>query len=182
MRNVWQKRLRATRVWVGLGLVTTALAQPPAAQAFDVLVEAQNYAKTLERQTIYDTPEYQLKLALLSARELVGALATQVADPEREFVTDLCWNHGNGCAGDIRLWDWQEKGYGIVQPVLFMARNGATLSGHVWATKAGPAKRPGVVITNGSVQATEQLYWFVAQALAKAGYVVLTWDAGPGPI
>ena len=32
------------------------------------------------------------------------------------------------------------------------------------------------MITNGSVQADEQLYWFVAQTLAKAGYVVLTWD------
>jgi dienelactone hydrolase len=32
------------------------------------------------------------------------------------------------------------------------------------------------VITNGSVQADEQLYWFVAQTLAKAGYVVLTSD------
>ena len=32
------------------------------------------------------------------------------------------------------------------------------------------------MITNGSVQAAETLYWFVAQALAKAGYVVLTSD------
>jgi dienelactone hydrolase len=32
------------------------------------------------------------------------------------------------------------------------------------------------VITNGSVQAPEQVYWFVAQTLAKNGYVVLTWD------
>ena len=57
-----------------------------------------------------------------------------------------------------------------MQPVLFTARNGATLSGHVWATRAGPAQRPGIVITNGSVQAPETLYWFVAQTLAKAGY------------
>ena len=33
------------------------------------------------------------------------------------------------------------------------------------------------MITNGSVQAPEQLYWYAAQTLAKAGYVVLTWDA-----
>jgi dienelactone hydrolase len=100
----------------------------------------------------------------------------QATDPEREFVTDLCWNGNDGCAGDVRLYDWQTKGYGIVQPVLFTARNGATLSGHVWATKAGPARRPGIVITNGSVQADEQLYWYAAQTLAKAGYVVLTFD------
>ena len=97
-------------------------------------------------------------------------------DPERQFMGDLCWNGSDGCAGDVRLYDWGPKGYGIVQPVLFTARNGATLSGHIWATKAGPAKRPGIVITNGSVQANEPLYWFAAQALAKAGYVVMTWD------
>jgi dienelactone hydrolase len=32
------------------------------------------------------------------------------------------------------------------------------------------------VITNGSVQASEELYWWAAQTLAKAGYVVLTRD------
>src|SRR5581483_10803227 len=48
--------------------------------------------------------------------------------------------------------------------------------GHVWATVAGPRKRPGVVITNGSVQADEQMYWYAAQTLAKDGYVVLTFD------
>jgi hypothetical protein len=32
------------------------------------------------------------------------------------------------------------------------------------------------VITNGSVQAPEQLYWFAATTLAKRGYVVLTHD------
>jgi hypothetical protein len=39
----------------------------------------------------------------------------------------------------------------LVRPVLFTARDGATLFGHIWATVAGPAKRPGIVITNGSV-------------------------------
>jgi dienelactone hydrolase len=82
----------------------------------------------------------------------------------------------DGCAGDARLYDWAPKGYGTVDKVLWTARDGATISGRVWATKAGPAKRPGIVITNGSVQADEQLYWFVAQTLAKHGYIVLTFD------
>src|SRR5205085_11424796 len=56
------------------------------------------------------------------------ALQIQASDPEREFVTDLCWNGNDGCAGDVRLYDWQTNGYGIVQPVLFTARNGATRS------------------------------------------------------
>lgn len=146
------------------------------AQAFDPAVEAQNFSKIEERQTIYNTPPYQVLLREVSAQNRAAALAMQAADPERNFSGHLCASGEDGCAGDVRLYDWQVKGYGIVQPVLFTARSGATISGRVWATKAGPSKRPGIVITNGSIQADEQLYWFVAQTLAKAGYVVLTSD------
>jgi dienelactone hydrolase len=151
-----------------------AAANPPS--AFDPAVEAQNFSITQQRQAIYDTPQYQGELAADSAQSQADGQLTAAADPERNFTDDLCWNHGNGCAGDIRLNNWASNGYGIVRPVLFTARNGATLSGHVWATVAGPAKRPGIVITNGSVQADEQMYWYAAQTLAKAGYVVLTFD------
>lgn len=153
----------------------TALGCATAAQAFDPGVEAQNYSKGQERQRIYDTPQYQQLLFQVSQQNESAALAMQAADPERNFMGHLCARGDNGCAGDARLYDWQTKGYGIVRPVLFTSRSGATISGHVWAT-AGPQKRPGIVITNGSVQADEQLYWFVAQTLAKAGYVVLTSD------
>jgi dienelactone hydrolase len=153
-----------------------ALGAVPAVAAFDPGVEAKNFSKTQERQAIYDTPEYQARLRSQSTTNQADALAMAAKDPERQFTGDLCWNGSDGCAGDVRLYDWGPKGYGIVQPVLFTARNGATLSGHIWATRAGPAKRPGIVITNGSVQANEPLYWFAAQALAKAGYVVMTWD------
>src|SRR5213078_1531581 len=123
-----------------------------------------------------NTPEYRQLLAQISTQNEAASVAMQAADPERNFQGHLCARGDDGCAGDVRLYDWQANGYGIVQPVLFTARNGATLSGHVWATKAGPAKRPGIVITNGSVQADEQLYWYAAQTLAKDGYVVLTFD------
>src|SRR3954470_8871431 len=165
------------RGWSLAGIAAAVLlAGASAAYAFDPVVEAQNYGKGLERQSIYTTPSYEAKLRVVSQLNGLNALKMQATDPGREFVTDLCWNGNDGCAGDVRLYDWQTNGYGIVKPVLFTARNGATLSGHVWATKSGPAKRPGIVITNGSVQADEELYWYAAQTLAKAGYVVLTWD------
>ena len=157
-------------------MLAAALLAVPAARAFDPVTEGKNYSKVEERQRIYDRPEYQAQLRTVSAQNFANALAIQASDPEREFVSDLCWNGGDGCAGDTRLYDWQSKGYGIVEPVLFTARNGATISGHIWATRAGPSRRPGIVITNGSVQADEQMYWYVAQALAKDGYVVFTWD------
>src|ERR1700704_577736 len=162
-------------------IVVVTLAAPIAAHAFTPtpfgpIVEAQNFSKIEERQAIYNTPGFQLLLRTVSARNAVAAAAEQVNDPERQFVDHLCRSGEDGCAGDVRLYDWQKNGYGIVQPVFFTARNGTTISGHVWATRSGLPWRPGVVITNGSVQADEQLYWFAAQALAKAGYVVLTFD------
>jgi dienelactone hydrolase len=172
------RRAAAALVLVIAGLLTSqagaAQAMPPA--AFNPVVEAQNFSITQQRQAIYDTPAYQTELAADSTASTAQALATEAADPGRLFTDDLCWNLGNGCAGDIRLNDWATHGYGLVRPVLFTARDGATISGHVWATVAGPAKRPGIVITNGSVQADEQMYWYAAQTLAKEGYVVLTFD------
>ena len=146
------------------------------AAGIDPKVEAKNYAVTFERRAVYSNFSFQSKMLSIGTINAAHAEYEQLADPGREFASDLCWSGFNACAGDVRLYDWAAKGYGIVRPVLFTARNGATLSGHVWATTAGPAQRPGVVIVNGSVQADEQMYWFAAQALAKAGYVVLTFD------
>jgi dienelactone hydrolase len=78
------------------------------------------------------------------------------------------------------MYDWGEQGLGFVQEIQFVNRNGSTISGHVWAAfpRDGEAtgRRPAISITNGSVQAPEELYWHAAQTLAQHGYVVLTWD------
>ena len=42
--------------------------------------------------------------------------------------------------------------------------------------RRGPAQRPAIVITSGSVQAPETLYWGLAATLASHGYVVMTYD------
>ena len=54
----------------------------------------------------------------------------------------------------------------------------AHLGAGVGAARLAGRRRasPGVVIENGSIQATEPLYWWFAQALVRAGYVVLTFD------
>ena len=98
------------------------------------------------------------------------------ATPSGGRQQNLCVQHIDGCAGDVRFYDWDKRPGNIRRPLLWTARSGATISGHVWQVAGGPARKPGVVITNGSVQAPEQLYWAQAAALARAGYVVLTWD------
>jgi dienelactone hydrolase len=159
-----------------MAVAVALLAGTAVALAFDPAYEASDYSKTQERTAIFSTPEYQARLRQQSLENEINANLIQAKDPERNFITNLCATGNDGCAGDVRLYDWGPKGYGIVKPVLFTARNGATLSGRVWATVAGPARRPGIVITNGSVQADEQMYWYVAQTLAKDGYLVMTFD------
>ena len=159
---------------VAAGLL--ALCATPALAAFED-EEPANFSKTNERflhQT--GTPEYQLLLRQKEAEATGEVEQIVLADPERRPIGNLCANHRDGCAGDVRFYDWDDEPGNIRRPVLWTARSGATISGHVWAVSAGARKRPGVVITNGSVQAPEQLYWAQAAALARAGYVVLTWD------
>jgi hypothetical protein len=81
--------------------VAPAAANPPTTRG--PVVEAQNFSITQQRQTIYDTPQYQAQLAADSAPSTAQAVATEAADPGRFFTDDLCWNLSNGCAGDIRL-------------------------------------------------------------------------------
>src|SRR4051795_7908158 len=152
-----------------------AFAAPASAQ-FSPDREARNYSKIKERQAEYSTPEYQAQLRQRSAENQAETTRIKAEDPERNFDATLCSTRNDGCAGDVRLYDWEARGHGLSRPVLFTARNGAVLSGRVWATRSGPKQRPGVVITNGSIQAPEQLYWWAATNLAKRGYVVLTFD------
>ena len=159
----------------GAGTTGPAVAAP--GDPVDPATEADTYAKTQERAGVYLTPDGLAALATMGAESFVAALVEQGSDPERFYLSDACWSGSLTCAGDVRLDRWRQDGHGLVREVLFTARNGATLNGHVWATDAGPRTRPMVVITPGSVQAPEQLYWWAAQTLAKKGYVVLTRDA-----
>ena len=159
-----------------------ALAAPATAHAFDPQQEAKNFAKTQERHRYdYGQPAYQQQLRSDGVAGRAEGVAILGADGPtqpfgRNFLGNLCWSHEDGCAGDVRFWHWGNAADFVRKPVLFTARNGSTLSGHVWYTVSGADKRPGVVITNGSVQAPEELYGFAAATLARAGYVVLTWD------
>jgi dienelactone hydrolase len=164
------------RPLVALFLIAFA-AIPAAAHAFDAGLEAKNFAKIGERERyITLTPEFQARLQQQNVASQQEDLHIQTTDPARNYTANICGHRTNECAGDVRFYDWQKQGFGLRTPVLFTARDGATLSGNVWATNAGPKRRPAVVITTGSVQAPETLYWGLAATLAKHGYVVLTYD------
>src|ERR1700757_4508664 len=84
--------------------------EPPT--SFEPLLEAENFSITEQRQTIYDTPEYQAQLAEQGAKNREEATTEQLGDPERNFSDDLCYEGENGCAGDVRLYHWEQNGYG----------------------------------------------------------------------
>jgi hypothetical protein len=75
---------------------------------------------------------------------------------------------------------WQKLTGGRASRVTFTALDGAQLHGHLWLppTRAAmpPSGYPGVVITDGSVQGFENLYYWAAEGLAQYGYEVLTFD------
>jgi dienelactone hydrolase len=178
---VWRRSDTRLARWAGTAcialLAAGALALPGGAVAFDPGLEGLNFSRTGERlghEVL--TPEF---LALLEQRNLIAPVEfaeLKLNDPERN-PSNVCPIRARECAGDPRFYSWDEPDdHGVMTPVVFTARNGAVISGTVWSTEAGPAERPGVVITTGSVQAPETAYWGLAATLAKHGYVVLTYD------
>jgi dienelactone hydrolase len=123
-------------------------------------------------------PAFQLQLREQGHATWLAGVQRQLASPDRPRIT-AAWAIPGGDTGDpYRGLDlWNEK-RGIVQAVDFTNRNGALLRGHVWAPLPGKfrAPYPAVVFTTGSIQAPEASYYWVAQGLAEAGYLVLTYD------
>ena len=156
--------------------VLLALVLTAPARAFDPATEALNYSKIHERERyLTATPAFQARMARQNAEDQVDYAQLVAGDRERDFTQNICSHRTFECAGDVRFYDWGRDGRGEVRPVLFTARNGATISGNVWKAERGPRRRPGVVITTGGL-APETLYWGFAATLARHGYVVLTYD------
>lgn len=153
-----------------------AVALPVSTAAAYDLGEPQRFLKTGERATEYDTPAFRVLMQRVTTEEDLRLAKIKVTDPERNSNGSLCQQHRDGCVGDPRFYHWGDGPGLIRREVLFTSRNGATISGHVWATEAGPAKRPAILINSGSVQAPEELWGWAGAVLARHGYVVLTWD------
>lgn len=106
-----------------------------------------------------------------------NALALPLNTP----LTPLCTSWVGPCSGDPFRYPGTDSFYteeADVIPVVFYDDGCARISGRVWAPKGSGAgsKLPAVVIENGSVQAPEPLYWWMAQLLVRNGYAVMTFD------
>ncbi|MDQ1375092.1 MAG: hypothetical protein QOJ09_2430 [Actinomycetota bacterium] len=116
-------------------------------------------------------PEWHDATRTATAESYLSALGLQLADiPNGRLHTGLGQWIPGGSVGDPETWN--SLPYRRVQ---FLSRTGAKLSGHIWGSEA-PGPRPGIVFTTGSIQATEGMYHWLAQILARAGYEVFTFD------
>ena len=73
-------RLVVAACAAALSVVTFAI-PAGAAGGFDPAVEARNFAITQERQAEYDTPAYQQRLSVISAKNLASATQAQANGP-----------------------------------------------------------------------------------------------------
>lgn len=158
-----------------MAVAAVVLAGGAQAEEFDQAREDRNFEKTKERGAVTGSVDYRVAAAEYLAAETPGFAAELAGDPGRNPAGACTLKHSS-CSGDVRLAGWEERAGGIKEPVTFVARNGSVYAGHVWATKEGAPQRPLAVVVNGSVQAPEELYYFAAFTLAKAGYVVMTYD------
>src|SRR3954469_8281444 len=131
-----------------------------------------------------NNPNYQLAASQEQTEVELQQLAQQAATPNRLALTPgnvfPGWNMGNPLR---RGWDGRR---GLIQKVSYLNRYGALIRGDVFAPLPGARDPytgarlqppyPGVVITTGSIQGSERMYWWLAQDLAERGYVVLTYD------
>ena len=189
------RRPRALRVALTAG-VALALTAPgvagaatgpaPGSPAY-LARDAQNIADAYGRQTAPDgqlTPAYGLANAQHIGPAYEAQLLAQAATPTRPALSPGMavpgWNSGNPYR---QSWNGHR---GHITPVAFTGRYGELLRGDVFTPMAGAhdpytgapltGSFPGVVITTGSVQGSEQMYWWLAEDLAERGYVVLTYD------
>ena len=114
---------------------------------------------------------------------ITGNVQDQATQPDRPMVSLGQWIPGGTTADPYRQTWAPERG--VVESIEYYSRTRARITGHVWRPKASfvdpltgdsPTTFPGVVITTGSIQGYEELYWWAAQGLAEAGYVVMTYD------
>src|SRR3954452_12313076 len=178
-------------------LIATALLALPVCAAADapkpgtleyIQRDNQNIADAYGRQTAqggqFNNRDYEVAQVQESNDNGLEQLAEQAAAANRLAITPgnvfPGWNTGNPFR---RGWAGRR---GIQVAVSYTNRYGALIRGNVFAPLPGAKDPytgaalkppyPGVVITTGSVQGSERMYFWLAQDLAERGYVVLTYD------
>ena len=151
------------------------------AALFNPATEAKNFSKTTERAAIYASPAAQVQLREVGTQNELAALQAQANDPERNPNSEHLRQPRERVRRRRPLLRLAARATGsssrsCSRPAT--ARRSRATSGR----RAGPAKRPGVVITTGSVQAPERLYWSPRNARQGRLRRPHLRHPGPGPL
>jgi dienelactone hydrolase len=153
----------------------------PGTAAWQLRDTFNQYCATLRLRDQYDSPAYSNANKVEGAKLWAAQLQEQANDGPGHihggFTTLIPGSQGADAfraLGDF----WEPLAIGRDQRIAFTATDGAQLGGHVFEPLGTPPPGgwPGVVITDGSVQAYEQLYYWAAQDLVAHGYEVMTYD------
>jgi dienelactone hydrolase len=138
------------------------------------------YCATLRLRDQIDSPAYDNANRAEGDNLYAAQLQEQAGDGPGHIhggLTTLV--PGSQGADAFRALDrWEKLKIGRDRRVAFTATDGAQLRGHVFEPLGPPPAGgwPGVVITDGSVQGYEQLYYWAAEDLVAHGYEVMTYD------
>ena len=144
--------------------------------------DAENeYCATQRLADETDNPAFAAVFAEQTPVMFAGQSVAMFEEPGHPHVTLAQFIPGGSTADPFRtLSRWTAAGRGRVTPVSFAASDGAQLNGYLFEPPASkpmpPHGYPGIVITTGSIQGYQQLYFWAAEGLAEAGYMVLTYD------
>ncbi|MES2682310.1 MAG: hypothetical protein V4650_02235 [Pseudomonadota bacterium] len=155
--------------------------------------EAVNFAMNGQAAAEQLSPIFQQRWNTQSLTNTQSWLARAAADASwlsptsgNTALLPLCATWAEQCVGDPFRYqeavgadgDHFYNAEAEVMPFVYYDEGCARQSGRVWAPKGSRAgdKLPAVVVENGSVQAPETVYWWAAQALVRAGYVVMSFD------
>lgn len=183
------KTLLSGALVLALPLLAYAIPEGPAPNTPEWAArEATNYARTGDAPTEQLAPAFATRLQTQSTANQSEWLMRGVNDPDwfspqsgNTELTPLCATWALQCAGDPFRYPGVDPFYtdeAEVLPLVIYDQGCARLSGRVWAPKGSKAGAglPAVVIESGSIQAPETLYWWMAQALVRQGYVVMSFD------
>jgi hypothetical protein len=177
--SIGSRGRRSLAAAVVAALAAAAVPAAASAQGYD---ETQNwlnsYGRTVDHMT---APDRSVKTALISAENLLATVALSSGRvPERGAQQTGAWPW----SGDAERGSYDHRGPWDGQKIEFELTNrtGHELAATVWAPSAArleelglSAPLPGVVYSGGVLSAQPMYYWF-AQGMADAGYVVMTYD------
>jgi hypothetical protein len=167
------------RIFLATAAAAVALTPAAHAQEYD---ETQNwlnaYGRTVDH---FSAPDRSVQTALISAENTLATIALSSGRvPERGAQQTGAWPW----SGDAQRGSYDHRGPWEGQKIEFefTNRTGHELAATVWAPSARrleelglDAPLPGVIYSGGVISAQPMYYWF-AQGMAEAGYVVMTYD------